>query len=1319
VLGSFRRRALRLLGWAIGIFASFLAVLLLLVAGYLLVWDYPEKLRQALETELTDLSGAPATVGSIYLNIPRYGFELRDISIGAPGRDDRVLELEKVRGKLRLASLLNFELRWSELVFEGLTISLVEDRETGVVLPSGRTEATELAGITLAADSISVSRAVLRMENRRVPWALQATNVAMHVTRLRNGRYEGRFTYDEGLLRIKNQPELPAAVAADFELVPNELFLREGTATADFGRLRATGKIGFAGGVRARFDIEAEGDSGRLAQAVFGLDGASTVLEGSASFRGRLTVEPESKTLEGTLVLPQGRVAGVPVSQWSGEVFWDRSILSMGYARGIFAAGSARLQLHQPLPVAEHPASLVLDLEGASLGTILYGLSGVSGSMSPLESRLSGQGNFTFAAERLEEIEGSFELEGVAPASENLALFSTPVSFRTRAAVGKRKLEIQELQLETPFLSGTLSGTYPREGPASLSIDFTSTDLAAADAFQQELQRVLAAENALPLNQWGIEGSGRAVGRLRERLPRLVFEGELVAEDLRLETLELGEMRTRALVSRDAVTFQGLVAGLEGGTLSGHGYFSLLGPVRERNFDLDLDLSRWPVPSLSSVLAFPYDVEGFLSGSFTASRRQDRLGGGADLELTEGRVNGLDISSGKAGLTFEGGRIRLDPLSIARRGAVLDGHLELDIDSRGVRGVVRAERLTLEGMAPPWVALRGVIDGEIELSGTYDEPVARLTGRGDAIEVRGLGLGEAAVEGRVLGKDLELGVTLKRQTAEVTLETSVRLEGDYLARGRLEWEKLDIAPWLGLSPGSASTPLMLTVTSNGQADYRIPMASEDPVKLAEVEAEVSSLVLEGPGYRVASVTPARMYLQGGRLELSRMALSEAESRLFLGGSLDLKDSSLEVEAEGVVSLGLLQSFYPEVATTGETTLSARITGTLERPSIEGHADFDGGSIRLEGFRQAIGGLRGRVVFDNRTLRVPELDAVFGSGPVVITGTIALEGFRPGSVDLTVKGSGVRLRYPEGLVATLEGELSLVGSPAERMVSGNLVLTDALWTREYDLVSGILSDREGEALFSDFAENELLKGLRLDVRIRAPESLEVRNSLAVVDASAELELRGTLGEPVLLGRSEASRGEIYFLGQRYDITSGKVDFVNPEELEPFVDLTAETRVRSYRVELRLTGTPDRFYPELSSDPPLRTVDILRLLAGASDREILDTLVGNETEELAGVGVASLLTERLSQEVGKRAERLFGLDRFSVNPFLVGQFANPTARVSLGKQITRALAINYSTNLNAATEAIILIEYTPEGPMSWILSRDEEGDVGLDVKFRKSF
>jgi translocation and assembly module TamB len=303
-----------------------------------------------------------------------------------------------------------------------------------------------------------------------------------------------------------------------------------------------------------------------------------------------------------------------------------------------------------------------------------------------------------------------------------------------------------------------------------------------------------------------------------------------------------------------------------------------------------------------------------------------------------------------------------------------------------------------------------------------------------------------------------------------------------------------------------------------------------------------------------------------------------------------------------------------------------------------------------------------------------------------------------------------------LVATLDAELALLGSRDEQVLSGEVTLADAVWSREYDLVSGILTDSQRLGLFEEFAENELFEGLRLDVSVVAPESLRLRNSLAEIDGSAELELRGSLAQPVLLGTAEAERGEVYFLGQRYDIVAGKIDFVDPTKVEPFIELIAETRVRSYRVELRLTGTRDRFFPELSSDPPLRTVDILRLLSGASERDIL---IGTEEEEIAGVGVASLLTERLSHELGRRAERLFGLDRFSIDPFLVGQIANPTARVSLGKQITRDLSVNYSTNLNTTTEAIILIEYTPEGNTSWIVSRDETGDIGIDVKFRKSF
>ncbi|HEY7697410.1 MAG TPA: hypothetical protein VIE88_03300, partial [Vicinamibacteria bacterium] len=60
-----RRTLLRAIGWAIGIFASMVAVLLLITTGYLLFSDYPERLRGALEAELTNLSGAPARIRGI------------------------------------------------------------------------------------------------------------------------------------------------------------------------------------------------------------------------------------------------------------------------------------------------------------------------------------------------------------------------------------------------------------------------------------------------------------------------------------------------------------------------------------------------------------------------------------------------------------------------------------------------------------------------------------------------------------------------------------------------------------------------------------------------------------------------------------------------------------------------------------------------------------------------------------------------------------------------------------------------------------------------------------------------------------------------------------------------------------------------------------------------------------------------------------------------------------------------------------------------------------------------------------------------------
>lgn len=1313
---NWRRRFTRVLGWGIAGFASFVAVLLLVLAAYLLFTDYPERLRTALEKELTVLSGAPASIRAISLDIPRYAFALKGVTIGSPGHTEPVLEVESVSGRLRLSEILNLRLQWSELLVDGLTLHLVEDAEGGLSL-TPRHETPSLARLDFAAERVSIQRAKVVIENEAVPWELEASNLSLSLNGAGGGEYQGRLSYEEGHLRIQDHEEIRASVEADFELVPHELLVREARLQSDIGQLLLTGKLAFAGGTRGRFDVTAEGDAGRSIESVLGLDDAAAIAHGNFTFRGTLAVEPANRTLAGTLLLPQGDIFGIPLARWKGEFFWDRSLLQVSYAQGSFGGGSARIQLHQPLPVQEHAASVDLDFERTSLARLLHESRGY---LSPVDSLVHASASLSFSAADPSGLQGELEIQGEAPpgtaSAENPPGRPVPLSFRAKGKLAAGGLALDEIVYETPFLQGALSGWYPWRGSARLVVDWRSTDLGAVDRLQRDLRRLFVAapaeDGALP-DLLGIGGRGEASGSVTGELPDLFFEGTLRADELRFASVELGAVSGRLSIAGERLTLGDLTARLDDGALAGRADMSIQGRLRDRDFDLDLTLSRWPAETLSRILGAPFSLRAPASGHIVAGRHRARLDGGANLELGKGRLAGVEFDGGEARLGLEGQKIRLDPVDLTRDQSSAAGRLELDLDRGTMSGTVSIEGLELGTLGPKWRSLSGTVEGKLDLAGRIQDPEATLSARGRNVRLEGAELGEAFVSGNLRGNELDLSVSLEHQAAEMVAEVSVRLVGDYPAEGRVRWHGIDAAAWLGVPSDGASG---LTALSDGAGTFRLPLQSPDLLAAARAEAELREFVIEGDSYRIASVAPMRLHLDRARLALDEGELVEGKSRLTVGGSMDLASGALDLKADGVVSLGVLDTVYPQLSATGETRLSAQVTGSRERPSLTGYAEIQGGSVRLEGFRQALGGLDGRVVFDNRTLRVSDLHGVFGSGPVEITGTLGLEGLHPTTLDLTVRGSGVRLRYPEGLVATLAGHLSLLGSVDERMVSGALVLSDAVWSREYDLVSGMLSEREGLGLFPDFAQSDVLNGVRLDVSIRAPGSLKVRNGLAAIDGSADLELRGTLGQPVLLGQSEAEHGEIYFLGQRYNITRGKVDFVDPTKVEPFVDLTAETRVRSYRVELRLTGTPARFFPELSSDPPLRTVDILRLLAGANEREIL---IGTEEEELAGVGVASLLTERLSQEVGKRAERLFGLDRFSIDPFLVGQFANPTARVSLGKQITRQLSVNYSSNLNTTTEAIILIEYTPEGPMSWVLSRDEEGDVGIDLKFRKSF
>ena len=239
--------------------------------------------------------------------------------------------------------------------------------------------------------------------------------------------------------------------------------------------------------------------------------------------------------------------------------------------------------------------------------------------------------------------------------------------------------------------------------------------------------------------------------------------------------------------------------------------------------------------------------------------------------------------------------------------------------------------------------------------------------------------------------------------------------------------------------------------------------------------------------------------------------------------------------------------------------------------------------------------------------------------------------------------------------------------------------------------------------------------------------------AALTARADLALQGTTQAPVVIGRAGIESGQVYFQGRTYVIRRGSLDFVNPRRFEPLFDIEGETQIRSYRVTLHVSGTLDRVTPTLTSDPPLSSLQILALLAGQDESEVASltqTQARASQAQLAAAGAATLAAGRISESVGleREAERLFGLNRFSIDPSLLrGAGSTPTARVTVGKRLTPDLNVLYSQDLRGTEERILAVEYILSDRLSLRLTRTDPGTAktgvekgwGFDLRIRQSY
>ena len=241
-------------------------------------------------------------------------------------------------------------------------------------------------------------------------------------------------------------------------------------------------------------------------------------------------------------------------------------------------------------------------------------------------------------------------------------------------------------------------------------------------------------------------------------------------------------------------------------------------------------------------------------------------------------------------------------------------------------------------------------------------------------------------------------------------------------------------------------------------------------------------------------------------------------------------------------------------------------------------------------------------------------------------------------------------------------------------------------------------------------DEELASTLFNLAISGPGALRVRNNVANLRGDVDLTMRGSLAVPVLFGRLDLEPGgTVQVGGSDYTVERGSLTFANPYRTEPVVDLAARTRRREYDLSLNLSGTFDRLNASVASDPPLADLDVLGLLATGEPTAIRGPAQGAEAF-LYGQA-ASLVTERVN--------RLFDLDRFRIDPLTGTSGSLSSARVTLGKQLSRDVLATYSYDPSLTELQILQLEWAVARGLTLVVTQNGDGTYAVDSRWEKSF
>lgn len=1312
-------------------------------------WFHDFLLRQA-KTRLESLTGARVEIGAMtvrptVLLVTLQGLVLRGRESAS---EPALLSAKTVVVRINPVGLLH-----SRVLLQSLDCDRAEahlrtypDGSTnlpGPQLPSkdGRFPVDDL--MDLALRRATLSHANLYWNDQRIPLDFSAKKVALVMrfnpvtTRLPSGhalkdvssvlspgdRYVVSISSSELAYGLPGWTVPPLAFAAQLDFSRNDLALRSLTWRSSGFRGQASLSLYRLPSLNAQLALKAEGELPSVAKILGfpGVKSGSFAADTQATYQdGRQEVFEAKGRLQARRLKVADPSFALGDIDLSTDYFVDRRHVKLSNLRLSLLGGTVQGRAEGSLQGSSPKFSVHTELQQLSLAQLLESISSAR-DITPrlhVDSSVGGTADVTWSG-RLKNLNSSFDLSFEPRGNQAGSRFVIGFARGTVKATPGLLVNLEDAELQTPHglvrAGGTLGG-----GVVNLNVLLTTSDFEEwrplADVWSKP-------EQPVPLV---LKSPATFSGTVSGSIDQLQVRGRIAvgAFDLRgwgwdrleanvLVSPELLQVSSGRLVHKDSALTFNIGLGLD------HGLFTPSSVVH-----IIAEAQRTPLAGLCDALELHYPVEGSATGHLDLSGTRANLTGAGAVHVEQGQIDGESFNSLSGKFRVEESVWDIQDLRLVKGGAQIKGQARLDPAQQAFSADLHASDLSLDDVRPLLLheklppSTPGTLEGRLQFDlhgeGTVQNPQLQFT-----FEVRDITSGGSPV-GHLRGqlawqaRQLQLKGDFAGPDGVLNFDGSAQTEKDWPIQVSGHYANFHLDPWVNWAEPGA---LKVAVTSSGSLHLNGPL--KDPGRL-ELQTEAESieigLPVSGPNGMVwKNQQPVRLTYSAGKLAVSRFELHGPSTELEVEGSLGFTGQPvLALNLQGHADASIIRLIDPMMQSAGSFDVDVKAAGSPSRPVLSGAVTVKDLSIGYPDLPVRASGLNGeiRLEGDRAVLSLRERS---GQSPLSLSGYVTLIG--PTRFDLRLDLDHERLEFPADVTSILGGHLRFVGTPGNPQLLGQLVVEQTAVRPDFDLLAWMDRLQGPGAVPAADAKAPFASKIQVNVAVVSHPQVRIDSRNLRLVAVIDLRLQGTAANPVALGTIRLLSGDTVIRGNRYQVTRGDITLSNPVRTTPVLDLEAHTRIQRYDLTLNINGPIDRAKISYRSDPPLRSEDVLSLLAlGYAPSEQQMTAGGSGSPNMSA---ASLLSAAVSSGATGRVQRLFGVTRLRVDP---SQYQTSTAagyQVTVEQQPAPNFTITYILNTGVAGHNVVQLEWNIRENVSLFGERDINGVYGAELRFQRRF